>query len=144
MQAILLGIDHLGVAVRDLNQAARTYGETLGFELGGGETLPDRGLEVRFVNAGATRVELIAPTRDDSEVSRFLDKRGEGVHHICFRVDDIEAALAGMKERGARLIDETPKRGAEGHKVAFIHPKGAHGVLIELVEHRSDPSHDSE
>ena len=138
MLAKLLGIDHLGVAVRDLDQAIETYGETLGFGLEGGESLPERGLEVRFVDVGGTRIELIAPTRDDSEVSGFLNKRGEGIHHVCLRVDNIEAAIAGMKERGARLIDETPKRGAGGHKVAFIHPKGAHGVLIELVERGSD------
>ncbi len=134
MLAKLLGIDHVGVAVRDLDEAAKTYGEILGFALGGGETLPDRGLDVRFVDIGGTRLELIAPTRDDSQVSSFLDKRGEGIHHVCFRVDDIDAAIAGMKKRGARLIDEMPQRGAGGHKVAFIHPKGAHGVLIELIE----------
>lgn len=135
MPAGFLGIDHLGVAVRDLSEAAATYGETLGLALTGSEELPERGLAVQFVDTGNSRIELIAPIREDSEVSSFLDKRGEGLHHICLRVDDIEAVLAGMKARGAHLIDETPKPGAGGSRVAFVHPKGAHGVLIELVEH---------
>jgi methylmalonyl-CoA/ethylmalonyl-CoA epimerase len=130
-----LAIDHLGIVVKDLEAAARTYGETLGFTVEGGEELPARGLAVRFVDAGNSRLELIAPTRGDSEVSGFLDKRGEGLHHVCLRVDDLEAALRDLEARGARLIDATPKAGAHGTKVAFLHPKGAHGVLIELVEH---------
>jgi methylmalonyl-CoA/ethylmalonyl-CoA epimerase len=130
-----IAIDHLGIVVDDLDAAARTYGELLGFELEGGEELPARGLEVRFVDAGNSRIELIAPTRDDSEVSGFLKKRGPGLHHVCLRVADLRAALSELEKRGAQLIDKTPKDGAHGTKVAFIHPKGAHGVLIELVEH---------
>ena len=135
MKAKFLGIDHLGVVVDDLQAAASTWGETLGFTLTGEEELPERGLAVRFVDTGGNRVELIAATREDSEVSGFLNKRGEGLHHVCVRVDDIEAALAGMKQRGARLINETPQPGAGGSRVAFLHPKGTHGVLLELVEY---------
>lgn len=135
MAARVLGIDHLGVAVRDLSEATTTYGGALGLNLNGNEDLPERGLSVQFVDAGESRIELIAPTRDDSEVSRFLAKHGEGLHHICLQVDDIEAALAGMKARGARLVDEAPKAGAGGSRVAFIHPRSTHGVLIELVEY---------
>lgn len=129
------GIDHIGIAVNDLAAAEATYRDVLGFTLEGGEELPARGLSVRFVQTGDSRLELIAPTRAGSEVSSFLERRGEGIHHICLRVDDIEQALAAMKARGAKLIDEVPKPGAHNTKVAFVHPKGAHGVLIELVEH---------
>jgi methylmalonyl-CoA/ethylmalonyl-CoA epimerase len=133
-----LGIDHLGVVVQDLAEAEATYRDILGFTVSGGETLPERGLEVRFVETGNSRIELIAPTREDSEVSGFLHKRGEGIHHICVRVANIEQAIAKMKERGARLINDTPQPGAHGTRVAFIHPKGTHGVLMELVEHPRD------
>jgi len=130
----LLGIDHIGVVVTDLAAATRAYGDILGFPITGGETLADRVLSIRFVDTGGSRIELIAPSRDDSEVSAFLSKRGEGLHHVCVRVRDLEATLARMKSAGARLIDDTPKRGAHGRRVAFVHPKAAHGVLLELVE----------
>jgi methylmalonyl-CoA epimerase len=130
----VLGIDHLGIVVRNLDQAKQTYAEVLGLPVTGGEDLPDRGLRVFFVDAGGTRLELIAPTREGSEVSRFLEKRGEGIHHICLRVADIESALCALKASGARLIDEVPQAGAGDTRVAFLHPKAAHGVLIELVE----------
>ncbi len=129
------GIDHLGVAVRDLDAAVATYRDVLGFSVTGRERLDDRGLEVAFVDTGSGRIELIAPTREGSEVSAWLEKRGEGLHHLCVAVADIEAKLADLKARGARLIDQQPKRGAHGTRVAFVHPKGASGVLLELVEH---------
>jgi len=134
MPSEFLGVDHIGVAVQSLEEAVRTYRDTLGFTLAGGETLEARGLTVRFAEVGDSRIELIAATRPDSEISGFLDKRGEGLHHICLRVADLDRALAEMKRRGARLIDETPKRGAHDRRVAFVHPKGACGVLLELVE----------
>ncbi|MEK7705826.1 MAG: methylmalonyl-CoA epimerase [Myxococcota bacterium] len=130
------GIEHLGIVVGDLDDAAHTYGEVLGLTLTGREELPERGLAVQFVDTGGTRLELIAPTRADSEVSGFLGKRGEGLHHVCLRVDDLDATLAALERRGTRLIDRIPRPGAQGSRVAFIHPKGAHGVLIELVEKR--------
>ncbi len=134
MATKFLGIDHIGVAVSDLNQATKTYQDLLGFSLGGHEELPARGLQVRFVDVGESRIELISPMRPDSEISGYLTKKGEGLHHICVRVENIEAALTEMKQRGAKLIDETPKVGAHGSRVAFVHPKGSHGVLLELVE----------
>ncbi len=130
------GIDHLGVAVRDLDAAVATYRDVLGFSITGRERLDDRGLEVAFVETGSGRIELIAPTREDSEVSAWLEKRGEGLHHLCVAVADIDAKLADLKAKGARLIDQQPKRGAHGTRVAFVHPKGASGVLLELVEHQ--------
>ncbi|MBI5508501.1 MAG: methylmalonyl-CoA epimerase [Deltaproteobacteria bacterium] len=134
-----LGVDHVGVAVADLEKATTTYRDLLGFEIAGGETLETRGLAVRFVTVGDSRIELIAPTRADSEVSRFLAKNGEGLHHVAVRVHDLDAALRDLKARGAKLIDETPRPGAHQTRVAFVHPKGAHGVLLELVEHRREP-----
>jgi len=134
-----LGIDHLGVAVRDLERACRTYVDTLGMTAGGTETLPERGLAVRFVDTGGPPLELLAPTTASSEISRFLDKRGEGLHHVCLQVSNIEAALADLAARGAQLVDATPRPGAHGSRVAFLHPKSAHGVLIELVEKRREP-----
>ncbi len=135
-----LGIDHIGIAVQDLEAAVRTYRDVLGFTVEGGEELPERGLVVRFVDTGGQRLELIAPTREGSEVSGFLQKRGEGLHHICVAVSDIASELEKLKRAGARLIDETPKPGAHGSRVAFVHPKGAHGVLLELVEHKKEVS----
>ena len=134
MSSNFLDIDHIGVAVNDLAAAVATYRDTLGFEVSGGETLPNRGIEVRFAAVGQSRIELIAPSRADSEVSGFLTKRGEGLHHICLRVADLDQTLAKMRQQGARLIDETPRMGAHGRRVAFVHPKGAHGVLLELAE----------
>ena len=134
MPSEFLAIDHIGVAVKDLDDAVRTYRDRLGFVVEGGEALPERGIEVRFADTGENRIELIGATRSDSEVSSFLDKRGEGLHHICLRVRDLDETLADMKRRGARLIDDTPKRGAHDRRVAFVHPKGACGVLLELVE----------
>lgn len=136
-----LGIDHIGIAVKDLAAAKAAYGELLGFRVSGGERLDDRGLEIVFVETGNSRIELIAPTRPDSEVSAFIDKRGEGLHHLCVRVDDIEKTLADMKARGARLINESPKIGAHGRRVAFVHPKSAAGVLVELVEDKEGAGH---
>jgi len=96
---------------------------------------------VQFISTGGTRLELIAPARADSEVSGYLQKRGEGLHHLCLRVTDIDAALRELKANGARLIDETARPGAEGSRVAFVHPKGSCGVLIELVEHPTGGEH---
>jgi methylmalonyl-CoA/ethylmalonyl-CoA epimerase len=128
------GIDHLGIAVADLEAATRLYRDVLGFAVSGGEFLPDRGLEVRFVETGNSRIELLGATRGDSEISAFLERRGEGIHHLCLAVNDIEGTVAGMRERGARIVGAGIQRGAHGNRVAFIHPKSTHGVLIELVE----------
>jgi len=138
MAKSFLGIDHIGIAVNSLEDAMNTYGSVLGFEVEGTEKLDDRGLEVCFVNTGKERIELIAATRDDSEVSAFLRKRGEGIHHICIRVADIETSLEEMKGRGARIIGDGVQSGAHNTRVAFVHPKATHGVLIELVETKNE------
>jgi methylmalonyl-CoA/ethylmalonyl-CoA epimerase len=134
MSADYLGIDHLGIAVNNLEAATATYRDLLGFKVLGGEVLEDRGLEVTFIDTGSARIELLGPRRPDSEVSGFLSKRGEGIHHVCVRVANIEQALEGLKARGASIVGKGIQSGAHGTRVAFIHPKGSHGVLIELVE----------
>ncbi len=126
-------IDHVAVVVESLDEALRVYRDALGMVLSREEIIPEQDVRIGFLPAGDCEVELLQPIRPDSGVARFLAKHGEGLHHICLEVDDIEATLADLKARGAQLIDQTPKRGAYG-RIAFIHPKGAHGVLIELLE----------
>ena len=126
------GLDHVAIVVKDLDRAVALYRDALGLELAEIEEVPEQQVRTAIFGHGMGRVELISPTTSDSGVARFLDKRGEGLHHICIEVEDIEAAIAAMKSRGAPLIDDTPKPGAGGARVAFIHPKGSHGVLVEL------------
>ena len=126
------GLDHVAIAVKNLDQAIALYRDALGLELAEVEEVPDQRVRTAIFGHGMGRVELISPTVSDSGVAKFLEKRGEGLHHICIEVDDIEAAIAELKARGAPMIDETPKPGAGGAKVAFIHPRGGHGVLVEL------------
>lgn len=126
------GLDHVAIAVKDLEKAISHYRDALGLELAEIEEVPEQQVRTAIFGHGMGRVELICPTSADTGVARFLEKRGEGMHHICLEVEDIEATLAALKAKGAPLIDETPKPGAGGAKVAFIHPKGNHGVLIEL------------
>ena len=126
------GLDHVAIAVKDLDAAIALYRDALGLELAEIEEVADQQVRVAIFGHGSGRIELICPTVKDSGVARFLEKRGEGLHHICVEVDDIEAAMASLRAQGAPLIDETPKPGAGGAKVAFVHPKGTHGVLTEL------------
>lgn len=134
-----IGIDHIGIAVDDYDAAVSNYRDLLGFPIEREEELPERGLKVCFVDAGNAHLELLGATRDDSEISRFLEKRGSGVHHVCMRVADIETAVRGMRERGARVIGASEdsdgiSKGAGGTRVAFVHPQSSHGVLLELAE----------
>ena len=127
-------IDHVGIAVRDLEAAIARYGELLGVSPSVRRTMERDGIDAAMLDLGSTHVELIAPTGPNSVVSGFLKKRGEGMHHVAYRVDDIRAALAELSDRGARLLDQEPRVGVMGHLVAFIHPRSAGGVLTELVE----------
>ena len=127
-------VDHIGIVVRDIAAALRVYQEALGLPLQETKDLPDQQVRVAFLPAGESNIELLQPTSDDSGVARYLANRGEGVHHICIEVEDIEGALARLQAHDVQLIDQEPRRGAHG-RVAFVHPKGAHGVLLELVEH---------
>jgi len=130
-------IDHIGVAVPALAEAVEQY-KLLGFRFGGTETVPEQKVNVAFFAIGQSNIELLEPTGPDSHVARFLGKRGPGVHHICIAVDDIDASLKAYKEAGVPLVDETPVIGAGGCRVAFLHPKAASGVLLELVEHKRE------
>lgn len=127
-------IHHVGIAVFDLDEAAARFGVLLGLERGARYELPEFGVKALFLPLGESSLELLEPVGEASTVRRFLEKRGEGLHHICFEVEDIDEALAEFVASGARLIDEKPRPGAGGHLVAFVHPKSAHGVLVELKQ----------
>lgn len=132
-------IDHVAIAVRDLDASIALYRDVLGLPFGGTEVVEDQAVTTAFLGEEPGRIELLCPTRPDSPVGRFLDKRGEGLHHIAVRVKDIDAALESLKAAGTPLVDETPRIGAHGTRVAFLHPKGMNGVLLELVQL---PDHD--
>ena len=127
------GIHHLGVAVEDLDQAVATYERLFGAEIEHRETVPDQGVEAAFLRIGAGRVELLASLGDETPVGKFLAKRGPGMHHVAYEVDDVGKAIRELSEEGAELIDEQPRRGLFGLEVAFVHPDTLHGVLAEVV-----------
>jgi methylmalonyl-CoA epimerase len=129
------GMDHVGVAVKNLDEAVKVYRDALGFKLEGIHVLTERKVKVAFLSSGGeTDIELLEPLSDDSTIAKFLETRGEGIHHFAVKVDDVEATLEDLKRKGVTLIDEKPKAGAEGKKIAFVHPKSTHGVLLELVQ----------
>jgi methylmalonyl-CoA/ethylmalonyl-CoA epimerase len=127
-------IDHIGIAVGDIGASLRFFRDTLGLDVEAPEEVPSQRVRVTFLPAGESSLELLEPTSDESPVARYLAKRGAGMHHLAFRVDDIRASLAELKARGVRLIDETPRPGAHGSLVAFIHPSSTDGVLVELKQ----------
>ena len=127
------GIHHLGVAVDDLDEALDTYTRLFGAELEHRATVPEQGVEAAAVLVGDSRVELLAPTGADTPVGKFLAKRGPGMHHVAYEVDDVHAALASLAGEGVELIDAAPREGLFGLEVAFIHPDSVHGVLAEVV-----------
>ncbi|MEX2569925.1 MAG: methylmalonyl-CoA epimerase [Gemmatimonadota bacterium] len=127
-------LDHVGIAVPSIDDAIPTWAALVGRPATGRETLADQGVEVVFIGSGPGRIELLTPTRADSPVARFLEHRGPGLHHLCYRVADIQAALAECRAAGFELIDERPREGAHGHRVAFVHPRSTGGVLIEFLE----------
>jgi methylmalonyl-CoA epimerase len=134
-------IDHIGIVVHNIEKALQVYEGALGLRLTDVEEVPEQAVRVAFLPVGESKLELLEPLTADTStelstgggVAKFLEKRGEGLHHICFEVDDIEATLQDLAVQGIRLIDEQPRQGAHG-RVAFLHPKSAHGVLIELIE----------
>lgn len=127
-------IDHVGIAVSDMDAAIAQYQLLLGVSPSVRRVMEKDGIEAVMLDLGSTHVELLAATRDDSAISKFLASRGEGMHHVAYRVDDIRAALAEARAQGAQLLDQEPRVGVMGHLVAFIHPRAALGVLTELVE----------
>jgi methylmalonyl-CoA epimerase len=130
-------LDHIGIAVRSLD-AAKIY-EDLGLTVEHTEVVETQRVRTAFLSVGDSNLELLEPTSPDSPIAKFIEKRGEGIHHICFRVDDIEPHLAALKAKGYRLINEHPVPGAHGCKVAFLHPSAGNGVLIELSEPNDEP-----
>jgi methylmalonyl-CoA/ethylmalonyl-CoA epimerase len=127
-------INHLGIATKGIDEALKFWQDALGLENVHTEIVEDQKVRVAMLTIGESRIELLEPTSDDSPITKFLEKRGGGIHHIAVEVEDIEAALMKLKSQGARLIDENPRRGAEGCLVAFVHPSAAGGVLLELVQ----------
>lgn len=129
-------INHLGIATKGIDEALKFWSDALGLENVHTEVVEDQKVRVAMLPIGESRVELLEPTSEDSPISKFLEKRGGGIHHIAVEVEDIEAALAQLKAKGMRLIDESPRIGAEGCLVAFVHPSSANGVLLELVQEK--------
>jgi methylmalonyl-CoA epimerase len=127
-------IDHIGVAVADLEAAIALHEQTYGMPLVHRETVETQGVEAVLLDVGDSHVELLRPLSDDTSVGKFLAKRGPGLHHVAYGVDDVEATLAQLRERGVRLIDEAPRTGIRGSRVAFLHPAASGGVLTEIVQ----------
>ena len=127
-------IDHIGIAVKSIDQAKRFYSEILGLKIEGIENVADQKVNVAFLPITDSELELVESTHPDGPVAKYIEAKGEGIQHIAFRVENIEEALAELKQKGVRLIDEKPRKGAGGAKIAFIHPKETNGVLVEICE----------
>lgn len=130
----ILKIDHLGIAVKSIDEGKGFWTEALGLEFKGSETVAEQKVTTGFFPVGESEVELLESTAPDGPIAKYLEKKGEGIQHVAFQVENIEAALSELKEKGIRLIDEQPRIGAGGAKIAFLHPKSTHGVLVELCE----------
>lgn len=130
----ILKIDHIGIAVGSIDAGKSLWTDALGLAYEGSETVEEQKVTTAFFPVGESEVELLESTAPDGPVAKFLDKKGEGIHHIAFRVENIEEALESLKEKGVRLIDEKPRKGAGGARIAFLHPKATNGVLVELCE----------
>ncbi len=130
-------IEHIGIAVSNLDESIRFYEDVLGFTCYAIEEVAEQKVRTAFFMVGQTKVELLESTDPEGPVGKFIEKKGEGVHHMAFAVKGIEDALAKLDERGIRLIDKTPRKGAEGLDIAFLHPKSTHGVLMELCEDKN-------
>ncbi len=127
-------IDHIGIAVNNLDDALKFYEDVLGMNLHGTEIVEEQKVKVAFLPIGDTEIELLESTDKEGPIAKFIEKKGEGIQHIAYRVDDIEKELEEMKQKGIRLIDEKPRYGAGGAKIAFLHPKSTNGVLVELCQ----------
>ncbi len=127
-------IDHIGIAVKNLDETLKFYEDVMGIKCTSKEEVEEQKVRVAFLPVGDSEVELLESTTEDGPVARFIEKRGEGVQHIAFKVDNIEEAIKDLQEKGVRLIDEKPRYGAGGARIAFLHPKSTSGVLIEISE----------
>ncbi len=130
----ILKIDHLGIAVNSIEEGKNFWTDILNLEFEGTETVEAQKVTTAFLPVGESEVELLESTAPDGPIAKYIDKKGQGVQHVAFRVENIEEALAELKEKGVRLIDEKPRNGAGGAKIAFLHPKATNGVLVELCE----------
>ena len=130
----ILKFDHIGIAVKDLSESLIFYADVLGLEATGTEVVSDQKVKVAFLPCGDSEVELLESTDPDGPIAKFIEKRGEGIQHIALRVEDIDEALKVMQEKGLKLIDNSPRYGAGGARIAFLHPQASKGVLIELTE----------
>ena len=129
-------LDHVGIAVRSLEDSFQAYVSQLGFQVSDIVSIEEQGVRVAILPSGESRIELLEPTRNTSPIFRFLEKRGEGIHHLCFKVPDIEKELDRLKSTSMKLLNEAPCLGFENRRIAFLHPSSTHGVLIELVEEK--------
>ena len=127
-------IEHVALAVADLEAAIAHYRDVWGLEVARRERVEDQGVEEAMLPLGGSYLQLLGPTGPETTVGKFIERRGEGLHHIAYEVDDLEATLAELKANDVELIDETPRKGGRGHMVAFVHPKGNHGLLVELIQ----------
>lgn len=140
---MIKGINHIGIVVQDIEEALGIYHEALGLGVPDICERPDLAAKIAFVPIGESKIELVQPLTSESDAARFLEKRGEGIHHICLEVADVETALDELRGKGLQLIDEVPRVGPEGERFAFIHPKSLHSVLVELYEAPTpDPAQD--
>jgi len=131
---VITKIDHIGVAVNSIDEASKVYTDILGLKLEGIEVVEEQKVKTAFIPVGESEIELLEATDPSSAVAKFIEKKGEGIQHIALRVENIDKALDELKSKGVRLIDEKPRKGAGGARIAFIHPKATNGVLIELCE----------
>ncbi|QIB28067.1 methylmalonyl-CoA epimerase [Caloranaerobacter azorensis] len=127
-------VDHIGIAVKNLEETLKFYKQVLGLELNGIEIVEQQKVKVAFLPIGDTEIELLESTDKEGPIAKYIEKKGEGIQHIAYRVDDIEKAIEEVKSKGIRMIDEKPRYGAGGAKIAFLHPKSTYGVLIELCQ----------
>lgn len=130
----ILKVDHIGIAVTHLDESKKFWTDVLGLEFSGSETVEEQKVTTAFFPVGESEVELLESTASDGPVARYLKKKGEGIHHIAFRVENIQTALEELKAKGIKLIDEKPRKGAGGAKIAFVHPESTNGILVELCE----------
>ncbi len=130
----IIKVDHIGVAVNSIEASLKFFANTLGLKLEGQETVAEQKVTTAFLPVGDTEVELLQSTAPDGPIAGFIEKKGEGVQHVAFLVDDIEGALKELEAKGIRLIDKVPRKGAGGKKIAFVHPKDTYGVLVELCQ----------
>ncbi|MFO7886920.1 MAG: methylmalonyl-CoA epimerase [Eubacteriales bacterium] len=131
-------VDHIGVAVKNLEDSLKFYQDTLGLELAGVEVVEEQKVRVAFLPVGDTEIELLESTDPEGPIAKYIDKKGEGIQHIAYKVENIEEAIKEMEENGVRMIDKTPRYGAGGAKIAFCHPKSTKGVLVELCQRDDD------